>query len=294
MVIRVSDKDVLVFEVSKSNFNTSVVLNSHKLPVVVEFMGVWSGPCIQMADNLSALASEFAGQFVFAKVDIDEQPELMKDYGVENVPTLKVFKDGEVVRTEEGLLKDAELRELLKFCDVYNQSDELRNQARHKHMSGDTMEAITLLTQAIQKDPSNTRVAMDMVQIFLDVNELEQAKGLFNRLPESDRLSDMGKSLLGQLTFKDLATKTVGKEQLQIRLNENADDFDARFDLATCLVAEHNYTEAMDNLFVIFEKNPEYKEGASREMIISLTNMLSENEPELAKVFRQRMGSAVS
>ena len=289
-----SDQDILVFEVSKSNFNTSVVLNSHKLPVLVEFMGVWSGPCIAMADNISALATEFSGQFVFAKVDIDEQPELKAEYAIENVPTLKVFKDGEVIRSEEGILKDAELRELLKVYGIFNQSDELRAQARQKHMSGDTMEAIGLLTKAIQEDPKNTRVAMDMVQIFLDINELEQAKGLFNRLPEADKLSGMGKSLLGQLTFKDLAAKTAGQDQLQKRLIENPDDLDARFDLSICLVAEHDYVQAMDNLFAIFEKNPEYKEGASKEMIISLTNMLSENEPELAQEFRRRMGSAIS
>lgn len=289
-----SNQDVFVFEVSKSNFNTSVVLNSHKLPVLVEFMGVWSGPCIAMADNLSDLATEFAGQFVFAKVDIDEQPELMKEYSVENVPTLKVFKDGEVVRTEEGILKDDELRELLKFLDVFNQADELRAQAREKHIAGETMKAIALLTKAIQQDPKNTRVAMDMVQVFLDINELDQAKGLFNRLPEVDRTSDMGKSLLGQLTFKDLASKTVGKEELQSRLAQSPDDFDARFDLAICLVAEHEYLQAMDSLFIIFGENPEYKEGAAKEMIISLTNMLSVNEPELAQEFRRRMGSALS
>ncbi|MDH5425859.1 MAG: tetratricopeptide repeat protein [Gammaproteobacteria bacterium] len=287
-------KEVLVFEVSKNNFNTSVVLNSHKLPVLVEFMGVWSGPCIQMADRLAELATEFAGQFVFAKVDVDEQPALKKDYDVENVPCLKIFKDGEVVRTEEGLLNDTELRELLKSYGIYNQSDELRNQARQKHMSGDTIEAIALLTKAIQNEPKNTRVAMDMVQIFLDINELGQAKALFGRLPESDRLSDMGKSLLGQITFKDLADKTAGKEKLKARLSENASDFDACFDLAICLVAEHNYTAAMDSLFVIFEQNPEYKEGAAKEMIVNLSNMLAVNEPELAKEFRQRMGSALS
>ena len=204
-----SDKDVFVFEVSKSNFNTAVVLNSHKLPVVVEFMGVWSGPCIAMDDNLSKLAHEFSGQFVLAKVDIDEQPELKEEYHVENVPTLKIFKDGEVVRSEEGLLKDPELRALLKVYDVYRQSDELRVLARQKHMNGDTVEAMGLLTKAIQEDPSNTRVAMDMVQIFLDINELEQAKGLFNRLPEADRLSDMGKALLGQLTFKDFVDENA-------------------------------------------------------------------------------------
>ena len=289
-----SDQDVFIFEVSKSNFNTSVVLNSYKLPVVVEFMGVWSGPCIQLADQLSNLATEFSGQFIFAKVDIDEQPELMKEYGVENVPTLKVFKDGEVVHTEEGLQTEVELRGLLRSYGVSRQSDELRELAREKHLSGDTVEAIGLLTKAIQEDPSNTRVAMDMVQVFLDINELEQARDLFNRLPERDRSSDMGKTLLGQLTFKNLAAKTAGKESLQIRVSENSDDFDSRFDLAICLVAEHDYIQAMDNLFFIFDQNPEYKEGATKEMIINLTNMLSVNEPDLAQEFRRRMGNAIN
>ena len=289
-----SNQDIFVFEVSKNNFNTSVILNSHKLPVVVEFMGVWSGPCIAMSDNLTKLASEFSGQFVFAKVDVDEQPELMEEYGVKNVPTLKVFKAGEVVLTEEGLQKDVELRKLLKAHGIYHRSDELRDLARAKHLSGDTMGAIELLTKAIQEDPKNTRVAMDMVQIFLDINELEQAKGLFNRLPEQDRESDMGKSLLGQLTFKDLAAKTVGKDQLQIKLNENTNDFDSRFDLAICFVAEHNYKQAVDHLFAIFEKSPDYKEGAAKEMIINLTNMLSVNEPELAQEFRRRMGRSIN
>lgn len=289
-----SESEVFVFEASRNNFNTSVVLNSHKLPVVVEFLGVWSGPSIAMADKLKLLATEFAGQFVFATVDIEEQPELKAEYDIENVPTLKVFKDGEVVRSEEGYLNDDELRDLLKVYGVFRQSDELRAAARQKHMSGDTMEAVGLLTQAIKEDPTNTRVAMDMVQIFLDINELEQAKGLFNRLPEADKSSAMGKSLLGQLTFKDFAANTVGKEQLQMRLAEDANDLDARFDLATCLIAEHAYQEAADNLFSIFDKNPEYKEGAAKEMIINLSNMLTENEPELAQELRRRMGSAVS
>lgn len=289
-----SDQETLIFEVSKSNFNTSVVLNSHKLPVIVEFMGIWSGPCIQMEDTLTKLAKEFSGQFVFAKVDVDEQPELMKEYGVENVPTIKVFKDGEVARTEEGVLKEEELKDLLKVYGIFRQSDETRELARQKHMAGETIEAITLLTQAIQQDPTNTRLAMDMVQIFLDINELEQAKSLFNRLPEKDRISEMGKALLGQLTFKGHAAKTEGKEQLTTRIDNNANDFDALFDLAICLIAEHDYKQAIDKLFIVFDKNPEYKEGAVREMIIHLSNMLTTTEPEISQEARRRLGSSLS
>ena len=289
-----SDQETLIFEVSKNNFNTSVVLNSHKLPVIVEFMGVWSGPCIQMQDTLTKLATEFSGQFVFAKVDVDEQPELMKEYSVENVPTLKFFKDGEVIRTEEGNLEETELRDILKVYGIFRLSDENRELARQKHMNGKTLEAITLLTTAIKNDPTNTRLAMDMVQIFLDINELEQAKSLFNRLPENDRQSETGKALLGQLTFKDLAAKTEGKEQLTARIENNNNDFDALFDLAICLIAEHNYRQALDNLFTVFDQEPEYKDGAVKEMIINMSNMLAANEPELSQEARRRLGSSIS
>lgn len=289
-----SDQIAFIFEVSNKNFNSSVVLNSYKLPVIVEFMGVWSGPCIQTADTLAKLATELKGQFIFAKVDIDEQPELKETYAVKNVPTLKIFKEGEVVRTEEGLLKEDELRELLKTYGVYRQSDESRELARNKHMQGETIEAITLLTKAIQEDPTNTRLAMDMVQIFLDINELEQAVSLFNRLPDSDRESDIGKTLLGQLTIKELASKTEGKEQLQTKIAENANDYDAIFDLSICFIAEHNYQKAVENLFVIFVQNPEYKDGAAKEMIINLSNMLATNEPELSQEIRRRLGSSLN
>lgn len=283
-----------IFEVSNKNFNSTVVLNSYKLPVIVEFMGMWSGPCIQTEDMLTKLATELKGQFIFAKVDIDEQPELKETYAVKNVPTLKLFKDGEIVTTEVGQLKEEELRALLKTVGVFRQSDENRELARQKHMSGETIEAITLLTKSIQEDPTNTRLAMDMVQIFLDINEFEQAKSLFHRLPERDRESDIGKMLLGQLTIRELASNTEGKEQLQAKIAENANDYDAIFDLSICFIAEHNYQEAVDNLFVIFVQNPEYKDGAAKEMIINLSNILATNEPELSQEIRRRLGSTLS
>ena len=170
----------------------------------------------------------------------------------------------------------------------------MREQARQKHLAGDTVGAVTLLTKAIQKDPGNTRVAMDMVQVMLDMGELQSAQGLFDKLPKQDRESPTGRSLAGQLTFKKLAAKTEGRERLHERITHNPEDHDARFDLAVCLVAEHDYRQAIDNLFTILEKEPEYREGAARELIISLSNMLVPNEPVLAQEFRRRLGNMLS
>lgn len=286
-----SDKEVYIFEVTENNFPSTVISNSEKIPVFVAFLGSWSEHCFKLEVILADMAKEFAGQFIFAKVDIDEQPELRKEYKIENVPSLKVFKGGEVVHTEEGVVEPDEMRVLLKSYGIFRESDELREKARVQHMAGNVIEAIKLLTQAIQLDPSNIRVAMDMVQVFLDINELEQARGLFNKLPEAEQDSEIGRSLAGQLSFKELAAKTVGKESLETQLMSNPKDNDAHFDLSICLVAEHDYQSAMDHLFEILSTEQNYKEGAAQEMIISLTNVLAPNEPALAKEFRRRLAN---
>ena len=59
-------------------------------------------------------------------------------------------------------------------------------------------------------------------------------------------------------------------------------------------MAEHDYAQAMDHLFEIYHREPDYKEGAAKEMIINLTNMLAPNEPQLAQEFRRRLGSEMS
>ena len=288
------DKEVYIFEVSEKSFNSAVLLNSNKIPVVVEFMGVWSEPCIIISDIFSKLANEFAGQFIFAKVDIDEQPGLREQYKIENVPTVLVFKDAQVVKTEVGQLTEDEARSLLKEFGVFRESDEMRAQAREKHLSGDTPAAVMLLTEAIQKDPANTRIAMDMVQIFIDTDQIDEAKGLFTRLPESDQESEMGKSISGQLLFKDLAAKTQGRAVLTEKLQQSPDDHALRFDLAICQVAEYKYQEAMDNLFLIHMADANYKDGAAREMIITLVNMLTLSAPELAQDYRRKLANTLS
>ncbi len=283
-----------IFELSAESFPQSALQNSFQIPVLVEFMGVWSGPCIQMSDLLSALANEFAGRFIFAKVDVDEQQALRQQYKIENAPTLVVLRNGEEVRREVGELKEPELRQLLKEYGIFRQSDELREQAREKHLAGDTQSAILLLTQAIQSDPSNTRVAMDMVQIFLDMGELEQAEGLFSRLPDRERDSDVGKSLNSQLHFARLAAETDGIEALRQRIADDADDNDARFGLALCLVAGHLVDQAMEQLFRIVEMDAGFRDGAAREMIGLLSNMLAVNDPEAGNGYRRRLANMLT
>ena len=285
------NREVYVFEVSEASFEETVLGNSSRIPVIVEFMGFWSEPCITLSEILADLAQEFASQFIFAKVDIDENPELRKRYDIQNVPTTKVFLDRNVTQSEEGQLSEDECRQLLRSVDVYHESDDMRMQARELHLAGDTQAAFIKLTEAIKQDPQNTRVAMDMVQIFIDTHSIDNANALFNKLPGSVRDSRQGKSLSRQLMLFNYAAGTQGRDALEQRIQQDADDLDARFDYAVCLIVDHETAAGIEQLFSILEKNMDYKDGAAREMVISMISSLKENEPDYARTIQQRLSN---
>ncbi|MEJ2322016.1 MAG: tetratricopeptide repeat protein [Gammaproteobacteria bacterium] len=283
-----------IFEPGSSQFDELVLFNSRQLPVLVEFMGVWSESCITLEQRITTLAKEFPEDFIFARVDIDVQQELRERYGIEQIPTLMVFRDGEAQRTEVGELGEQQLRALLRDFGVFRQSDADREEARQLHLSGDTPAAIIKLTQAIRTDPSNTRIALDMVQIFIDIEEFEQARGLFEKLPQADRASETGKSLNTQLLFSEFAARTAGLERLAAMLERDPADHAARFDYAVCLAATHDPGGSLDSLFRILEADPGFRDGAARELAGMLVKMLMQSEPELGQNYRRKLGNLLA
>lgn len=90
----------------------SEVLGSDK-PVLLDFWAEWCGPCKQMTPALEELAGELDGKVVVAKMNIEESPETPMDFHVRGVPTLMVFKGGEVVATRSGAMTKSKLAEWL-------------------------------------------------------------------------------------------------------------------------------------------------------------------------------------
>ncbi len=84
-----------VIEVNESNFGQEVV--KAELPVLVDFYAPWCGPCKMIAPLLEQLASEFQGRIKFTKLNVDEAPSLAGNYDISGVPTLAIFRDGQLV-----------------------------------------------------------------------------------------------------------------------------------------------------------------------------------------------------
>ncbi len=97
---------------TNSNFEEEV-LRSDK-PVLVDFWATWCGPCRMLAPVIAQIAEEQEGVVKVGKIDVDEQPELAMRYGIASIPTLKVFKDGQVVKSSVGVIPKPMIEAMLR------------------------------------------------------------------------------------------------------------------------------------------------------------------------------------
>lgn len=101
-------------EINLTNENfTAEVLEADK-PVLVDFWAPWCGPCRMLGPVISEIAEQYSGKVKVCKVNVDEQNELAVKYGISSIPTIKLFKNGEVTDTSIGLVPKAKIELMLK------------------------------------------------------------------------------------------------------------------------------------------------------------------------------------
>jgi len=100
-------------DVTDESFDENVIEQSNKVPVVVDFWASWCGPCMMLKPVLEKIAEEYHGKFVLAKLNVEENQEKAGEYGVMSIPSIKMFKNGEIVDEFVGAMPESAIKEWL-------------------------------------------------------------------------------------------------------------------------------------------------------------------------------------
>jgi len=272
-------------DVTQGEFAARVLEASRHAPVVVDFWAPWCGPCKVLGPILERLATDFAGSFLLAKVNTDENQELAVRYGVRGIPNVKAFVDGKVVDEFTGVLSESEVRQFLEGI-LPSPAAPLRGQAQDARARGRLAQAQALLMQAIQIDPSNAEVQLDLAELQIELRDLERARSLLaGRAPDFASQRERFESLRAKL---ELAEAAQGAEpsDLAARVANEPSDLDARLKLAQALAVREDYRAAFEQLLQIVQKDRSFRDDVGRRTMLSLFQMLG-NRPEAQELVRE-------
>jgi len=104
----------MAMEVTDANFEKEVLKKSEKMPVVVDFWASLCGPCQMLGPVIEKLAKEYKGKIDIVKCSVEENQETAEEYGIMSIPSVKMFKDGEIVDEFLGFMPESKIRDWLE------------------------------------------------------------------------------------------------------------------------------------------------------------------------------------
>ncbi len=275
--------------VTAENFQQQVLDRSSRQLVLADFWASWCGPCQTLIPILEKLAREYNGKFLLAKINSDEQQALAQHFQVRSLPTVKFFKDGAMVDEFMGAQPEPVIREMLDR-HIDKESDRVWHQARQLIAAGQEEEGLELLRAAHRDDPANSRIVIDLAEVYLRRRELDQAREILASLNDDDRSKPEAAALLTKIRFIAELENAPSESALAAELDTTPESAQALYLLSLHKAVAEDYESAMELLLRLLKKNPGYDKGAAKKTLLDIFTLLG-NEGELVNTYRRKLAS---
>jgi putative thioredoxin len=256
-----------VLDVSEATFQAEVVDRSAQVPVVIDFWADWCGPCKQLSPVLERLATEAAGSWILAKIDVDANQRLAAAFQVQSIPSVFAVIAGQPVPLFQGALPEQQIRPVI---------DEVLRVAAANGVTGSAGAA----APASSEPEPEVDPAHDVAQQAIDRGDLAGAASAYRDLIARDPGDEMAKAALAQVELL-MRTENVDAAGLRARAEQAPDDVDAQGAVADLDMVMGRVDEAITRLVELVRRTSGPERDAARQRLLSLFELLDPEDPRL-------------
>ncbi len=266
----------LVIDVTVQNFVKEVIEESKSRPVLVDFWAPWCGPCKTLGPVIEKAVQDAKGKVRLAKMNIDEHPQVAQQLGIQSIPAVYVFSNGQPVDGFVGALPEKDVKAFIERVTGggggENDTAELLKHAEEALSAGDAAGAADAFSQVLAAEAGNVAALTGLVRAQLAAGDVEAAKQTFALIP-ADKAQDKAHAAViaaaqAALDLAAQAEKVGDIAPLEARVAANSLDHQARFDLAVALAAHNRRAEAVDHLMEIVRRDRKWNDDGARKQLV--------------------------
>jgi putative thioredoxin len=285
--------DGLIKETTTQAFVKDVIEESRRQPVLVDFWAPWCGPCRQLTPILEKAVRAAKGKVKLTKMNIDEHPAIPGQMGIQSIPAVIAFVNGQPADGFLGALPENQVTafiERLTKDQVGGEEKDRLKLADAALVDGDPAGAAELYAQILAEDSTNIQALAGLARCYVETGAIEQAKQTLALVPDAKRNEASVAAARAALELAEQATSVGPIAELEQKVSANAADHQARFDLAIALNAKGQRQEALDHLVEIVRRDRKWNDDGARKQLVQLFEAWGPTD-ELTIAGRKRLSS---
>ena len=263
--------DGLIKEVSTQTFVKDVIEESKRQPVLVDFWAEWCGPCKQLGPVLEKVVRATKGKVKLVKMDIDKHPSIPGQLGIQSIPAVFAFVNGQPVDGFLGALPESQVMAFIERVTkdrIGGEEQDLLKTADEALAKGDAAGAADLYAQVLAQDSGNIGALAGLARSYVSTGAIEQAKQTLALVPEAKRSDPAVAAARAALEVAEQAQSVGPIAELEQKVATNSLDHQARFDLAVALNSKGRRQEAVDNLLDIVKRDRKWNDDGARKQLV--------------------------
>jgi putative thioredoxin len=275
--------DALVKDTTTQTFMKDVIEESKHQPVLVDFWAPWCGPCKQLTPILEKVIQAAKGKVKLVKMNIDEHPAIPGQMGIQSIPAVIAFSNGQPVDGFMGALPESQvtgfIERLVKEPLGGDDSADALKAAEAALAQGDASGAASLYAQVLAKESDNVAALAGLAKTYVQTGAIDQAKQTLALVPQAKQNDAAVAAARAALELAEQAKSVGPAAELEQKVAANPNDHQARFDLAVALNANGQREAAAEHLLTIVKRDRKWNDDGARKQLVQFFDAWGPTDP---------------